>query len=139
MQFHLGCRNESSQPHNVCDKTALDFFRDLRLNCIAICLNHFDILPSRHLIGLNLGQATAIISTKRLDVNINLVADFHNIACIIRRRNGKIPLRDRNFLFVSDINVCFIAGYLNDYPFDDRTLLDIGHILLFQKFFHALL
>ena len=139
VEFHLGCGNEAAQTHDVRDKTALDLFCDLRLDGLALLFNLLDVLPSCHLVCLDLGQATAIVTAEGLDVDIDLIADLHDIACIVRRRNGKIPLRDRNLLLVADIDIRLVAGHLNDFPFDNCTLLDIGHIFLFQKFLHALL
>ena len=138
VELHLRGRNKAAQTHDVCNETALNLFGDLCLDGLALRLNLLDVLPCSHLIGLDLGKAAAIIAAKRLDVNINLIADFHNIVCVVRRRNGKIPLGDRNLLLVADIDIRLITGYLNNDPFDNRTLLDIGHIFLFQKFLHAL-
>ena len=139
MKLHLGGRNEAAQSHDVGDKSTLDLFGDLRLDGLALLLDDLDVLPCGHLVSFDLREAAAVIAAERLDVDINLIADLHNIVCIVRRRNGKIPLRDRNLLLVADIDIRLITGYLNDFPFDNRTLLDIGHIFLFQKFLHALL
>ena len=139
VKLHLGGRNEAAQSHDVGDKSTLDLFGDLRLDGLALLLDDLDVLPCGHLVSFDLREAAAVIAAERLDVDINLIADLHDVACIVRRRNGKIPLGDRNFLLVANIHIRLIAGYLDNNPFDHGALLDIGHIFLFQKFLHALL
>ena len=139
MKFDLRGGNETAQTADEGNKTALDNLSDTRLYAFAAVLDLFDFAPRSHVIGLDFRKCAAVLSAKRLNIDIDHVADFDDVLGGFGLRTGELALRNGNFLLVADIYDCFVVGYLHDRTLDHFMLADVVHAfdLLFEHRAHV--
>ena len=94
-------------------------------------MHAFHILPSCHAIRLDFGKEAAVFAAEGNDVDVDLIADAHDILCGIRFRISQLFFRNRDFLLVADIDEGLALVDEHDLAFHDLMLPDFRAVLLF--------
>ena len=132
----MGRGNEAAQSLYADRKAALDRFQDRNFDRLLALYAAVELLPGFLLVGFQLGKRIAVLAALGHNVNVDDVADFYDVFRRIRLGICKLLFKNRNVLLGVDGYPCLGVRHRDDGRRDDRTLLDILHVL--QQGFHVL-